>query len=140
MNGTRRRELWQEMDKGVYRNAGFPDVGMTRLAITDPRLLEAQPFDTGLTMGRVDPSFELTETGPDIHATYGSQIGGEYVGGLLDTVPGEMVWRDFFNARRAAGALPKSDQRAFMMTPSINQRVDQQMVDEISRYLERLQR
>ena len=136
MTGSNRRLLWQEMDKGVYREAGFPDVGATRLAITDPRLINSQPFDTGLTFGRVDVDAPLTETTPDIHSTYRSQIHGDYVGGLLDNVPGEMVWRDFFNARRASGASPATDQRAFMMTPSVRQKVDAQMVDEISRYLE----
>lgn len=136
MTGSNRRLLWQEMDKGVYRDAGFPDVGATRLAITDPRLIDAQPFDTGLTFGRVDVDAPLTETTPDVHSTYRSQIHGDYVGGLLSNVPGDMVWRDFFNARRASGAAPASDQRAFMMTPSIRQKVDAQMVDEISRYLE----
>jgi hypothetical protein len=140
MPGTRRRELWQAMDKTSYRDAGFPDVGMARIAITDPRLLDAQAFDTGLTIGRPDPSFEVTATPENIHATYGGRIGGEYVGGLLSNVPGEMVWRDFFNARRASGASPATDQRSFMMSPGVNQLIDQQMVDEISRYLERLQR
>jgi hypothetical protein len=139
MPGTQRRELWQEMDKGVYREAGFPDVGAARLAITDPRLLSAQPFDTGLTMGRVDPSLRLSDTPPDVHATYGSQIDGQYLGGLLSPVPGEMIWRDFFNTRRAQGLPSASDQRAFMMTPGISQRVDAQMIDEVSRYLEGLQ-
>jgi hypothetical protein len=138
MTGSNRRLLWQEMDKGVYREAGFPDVGATRLAITDPRLINAQPFDTGLTFGSVDVAAPLTETTPDIHSTYRSQIHGDYVGGLLDNVPGDMIWRDFFGTRRAAGASPASDQRAFMMTPSIKQKVDAQMVEEVSRYLEGL--
>jgi hypothetical protein len=140
MSGTRRRELWQEMDKTSYRDAGFPDVGMTRIAITDPRLLGASSFDTGLTIGRPDPSFEVTATPENVHATYGGRIGGDYVGGLLDNVPGEMVWRDFFNARRASGASPATDQRSFMMSPGVNQRIDQQMIDEVSQYLEGLRR
>ena len=140
MSGTRRRELWQEMDKTYYRDRGFPDVGMARVAITDPRLLDAQPFDTGLTIGRPDPSFEVTSTPEDVHATYGGRIGGEYVGGLLSNVPGEFIWRDFFNARRASGTSPASDQRSFMMSPGVNQLIDQQMVDEVGAYLENLQR
>lgn len=140
MTGTNRRELWQQMDKAAFRNAGFPDVGATRLAITDPRLVEARPFDTGLTFGRLDENIEPTPTPRDIHATYGSQVQGEYLGGLLDQVPGEFVWRDFFNARREAGASPSSDQRSFMMSPTINQRVDQQMIDEVGAYLENLRR
>jgi hypothetical protein len=139
MTGSNRRLLWQEMDKGVYRDAGFPDVGATRLAITDPRLVNANPFDTGLTFGRVDASSPLTDTSPDIHATYRSQIHGDYLGGLPESIPGEKVWRGFFDERRAAGASPASDQRAFMMKPSIRQKVDQQMVDEVNLYLQALE-
>jgi len=53
-------------------------------------------------------------------------------------VPGGMVWRDYFASRRASGALPGDDTRSFMMSPYNRQRVDQQMVDEISAYLESL--
>ena len=136
MPGTSRRELWQEMDRAAYRDAGFPDVGATRLAITDPRLLDAKPFDTGLTFGRLDLGAGTTDTPPNIHATYGKQVHGDYLGGLPEQVPGEMIWRDFFGDRRAKGAATASDQRSFMMKPDIRQRVDQQMVDEVSRYLE----
>lgn len=140
MTGSNRRLLWQEMDKTSYRDAGFPDVGATRLAITDPRLIDAQPFDTGLTMGILNRGFEVSPTPKDVHSTYGAQIQGEYLGGLERPLAGDLVWRDFFNKRREAGAKAASDQRAFMMTPSISQRITGQQVDEISRYLEGLQR
>jgi len=140
MTGSNRRSLWQEMDKTSYRDAGFPDVGATRLAITDPRLIDAQPFDTGLTMGILNRGFEVSPTPKDVHSTYGAQIQGEYLGGLERPLAGELVWQDFFRKRREAGAKPASDQRAFMMTPSISQRVTSQQVDEISRYREGLQR
>jgi hypothetical protein len=139
MTGSNRRLLWQEMDRAAYRNAGFPDVGATRLAITDPRLIDAQPFDTGLTMGLLNRGFDVEPTPGDVHSTYGSQIHGEYLGGFEQPIPGHLVWRDFFNARREAGAPTSSDQRAFMMTPSINQRIDAQSVDEIMAYLQGLQ-
>lgn len=139
MTGSNRRLLWQEMDRTAYRDAGFPDVGATRLAITDPRLIDAQPFDTGLTMGLLNRGLDVEPTPRDVHSTYGAQIHGEYLGGLEQQLPGELVWRDFFNARREAGARPSSDQRSFMMTPSIHQRIDAQSIDEIMSYLEGLQ-
>jgi hypothetical protein len=140
MTGSNRRLLWQEMDRTAYRDAGFPDVGAARLAITDARLLDAQPFDTGLTFGRVDLSSGVTPTPRDVHETYGARIEGEYVGGLPAQVPGEIIWRDFFNARREAGARTSSDQRAFMMTPSIRQVVDEQMIEDVNNYLRQVQR
>ena len=136
MTGSDRRLLWQELDKKKYRDAGFPSIGSIRLAITDPRLVNVDPFATGLGMSKVDLSAPLVETTPDLHSTYRSRMPANYIGGLLDSVPGNLVWRDFFNARRAASTSPASDQRSFMMNPSVNQVVDQQMVDEVSKYLE----
>ena len=136
MTGSDRRLLWQELDKKKYRDAGFPSIGPIRLAITDPRLANVDPFATGLGMSKVDLSAPLVETAPELHSTYRSRMPANYIGGLLDSVPGNLVWRDFFNARRASGAGQASDQRSFMMNPSVNQVVDQQMVDEVSKYLE----
>jgi hypothetical protein len=134
MPGSTRWAVWQEMDKTAYKNAGFPDIGRTRVSITDPELLDVDPFATGLSVGR--PTDFLTNEAFTPHPSYEWQIGGGYEG-RLGNLPGQLVWRDFFENRRGAGAAPAGDQRAFMMgSPEISQRVDQQMVDEINAYLE----
>jgi hypothetical protein len=126
--GSQRWALWQELDKAAFRDAGMPDVNMARRAITDPRLLNATPFDTGLTVGRM--SGGLLDDVTVQHPSYGTQIGGEYIGGM-EALPGPIAWRDFFNNRREAGAAVGSDQRSFLMnSPRLSQTVDQQMVDE----------
>lgn len=128
MTGSQRWQLWQEMDKALYRDSGLPDINMARRSITDPRLLNATPFDSGLTVGRM--SGGLLEN-PDIrHPTYNTQIGGEYLGGL-PTIPGPILFRDFFENRRNSGAATGSDQRSFLMnSPRIAQKIDQQTIDE----------
>lgn len=128
LSGTQRWNLWQELDRAAFRDAGLPDVGLARRAITDPRLLNATPFDSGLTVGRMTGG--LLDS-PDVsHPTYNTQIGGEYVGGI-DPVAGAIMWRDFFENRRASGASTGSDQRSFLMnSPRMAQIVDQQMIDE----------
>lgn len=134
MPGSTRWAVWQEMDKTAYKNAGFPDIGRTRVSITDPELLDVDPFATGLSVGR--PTDFLTNEAFTPHPSYEWQIGGGYEG-RLGNLPGQLVWRDFFENRRGAGAAPAGDQRAFMMgSPEISQRVDQQMVDEVNAYLE----
>lgn len=135
MPGSTRWAVWQEMDKAGYRDAGFPDIGQTRVSITDPELLNVDPFAAGLTVGR--PTGLLTDEEFIRHPSYEWQIGGDYEGSL-GNLPGPILWRDFFEARRAVGKSPAGDQRAFMMTsPQMTQRVDQQMVDEINAYLSR---
>ena len=53
-------------------------------------------------------------------------------------MPGELIWRDFFEemAKRKETTGKANPQRAFLMTPSIKQKVDQQMVDEVSKFTE----
>ena len=133
MPGTDRRLLWQTMDKDSYKKLGFPDLGVVRTAITERELLTLPPFATGRSIGALE-SF-LTSPTPT-HKTYDTEVIGKYKGALPYDVPGQMVFRDFFKMmserpRGAKGGLP-NPQRAFQMTPSIQQKVDQQMVDEIS--------
>ena len=67
------------------------------------------------------------------HYSYDSQVEGDFLGGLIDSVPAELLYRDF-GERRAAGMQPSGDQRSFMMSPYVRKRVDQQMIDEVSHY------
>jgi len=150
MTGTKRRLLWQEMDKTKYLKGGFPNVGVIRTAITEPELLTTPTFSTGRAIGTMaGPAREVkpikganTTDARNLifspHDTYSHQVAGEYQGALPYDVPGGMVWRDYFASRRAAGAKPQDDTRSFMMSPYNRQMVDQQMVDEISQYLESL--
>jgi len=128
LTGSQRWTLWQELDRAAFRDAGLPDVGLARRAITDPRLLNSVPFDSGLTMGSM--TGRLLDN-PDVpHPTYNTQIEGSYLGGI-DPVAGPVMWREFFDARRMSGASTGSDQRSFLMnSPRIAQKVDQQMIDE----------
>jgi hypothetical protein len=128
MTGSQRWRLWQEMDRARYRDAGLPDINLARRSITDPRLLNATPFDSGLTVGRM--SGGLLDEPSVTHPTYSTQIAGDYLGGF-DNIAGPILWRDFFEGRRNSGAPVSSDQRAFMFnSPRMAQTIDQQMIDE----------
>ena len=137
MPGTKRRELWQRMDADQYRSQGFPDIGVIRTSISDAQLLTVPSFATGRSIGQ-PTSLELR---PSTHKTYDTEIKGEYKGSLPVSVPGELIFRDFFTnmAERLKATGKANPQRAFLMTPSISQRVDQQMVDEVSEFTELMQ-
>lgn len=134
MAGTKRRELWQRMDADQYRSQGFPDLGVVRTAISDAQLLTVPPYATGRSIGQ-PTSLEIR---PSTHRTYDTEIPGEYIGSLDFDVPGQLIFRDFFERQAAKLALdPKANpQRAFLMTPSISQKVDQQMIDEVNEFQE----
>ena len=133
---TARRELWQEMDKKIYKDIGFPDLGVIRASITEPDMLTSPSFTTGRSFGALDS----VNTSPSTHETYNTKVKGTYQGGLSQPVPGDLVWRDFFGdmAQRKIETGKANPQRAFLMTPSIQQKVDQQMVDEVGAFTEML--
>ena len=135
--GTIRRELWQEMDKKTLQDGGFPNIGVIRTAISDAQLLTVPPYAAGRSIGQ-PTSLEVV---PSQHKTYDSQIAGDYIGSLNFDVPAQLIFRDFFERQAAKLALdPKTNiQRAFSFTPSISQKVDQQMIDEVSEFQELMQ-
>jgi hypothetical protein len=137
MAGTKRRELWQRMDAKQYRDLGFPNLGVIRTAISDAELLTVPSFATGRSIGQ-PTSLEVR---PSTHRTYDTEIPGEYIGSLDSDVPGQLIFRDFFTkmAQRLKNTGVSNPQRGFLMTPSISQKVDQQMIDEVSEFQELMQ-
>lgn len=139
MNGSNRRAIWQALDSAKFRDAGIP-IGEMRLAQTDPDLLYANPFDTGLNLGSPDLSKGLSAKAA--HPVYPTAIAGEYDGSLPVQVPAALTFRDFFNMRRGLldGVKPSaasSDQRSFLMSHgNIVSEADRQMVDEIDEFTE----
>ena len=132
--GTIRRELWQQMDKKAFQDLGFPNMGVIRTAISDAQLLTVPSFASGRSIGQ-PTSLELR---PSTHGTYGTEIIGDYKGSLDFDVPGEIIFRDFFTnmAQRLKETGKSNPQRAFLMTPSISQKVDKQMIDEVNEFQE----
>ena len=132
--GTIRRELWQQMDKKAFQDLGFPNMGVIRTAISDSKLLTVPPFASGRSIGQ-PTSLEVR---PSTHGTYGTEIGGYYEGSLPYDVPGELIFRDFFTnmAKRLEETGKANIQRTMLMKPSISQKVDQQMIDEVNEFNE----
>jgi len=135
--GTVRRELWQQMDKKAFQDLGFPNMGVIRTAISDAQLLTVPSFAAGRSIGQ-PTSLEVI---PSTHGTYDTEIPGEYIGSLDSDVPGQLIFRDFFTkmAQRLKDTGVSNPQRGFLMTPSISQKVDQQMIDEVSEFQELMQ-
>ncbi len=134
--GTRRQLIWKELDKEPYVKAGFPTMGDARVAITDPRLLTT-PNLQGTSVANFDDRGVLI-TGPvRNNKSYNSQVGptGEAgYRGELEAVPYEILMRQFFEDRRAAGTKSGSDQRSLQMS-AVTSKVDDQMVEEVNQYL-----
>lgn len=139
MTGTNRRAVWQALDNSKFRDAGIP-IGEARIAQTDPDLLYANPFDTGLNIGT--PVLGSSVSPQSFHNIYPTGILGEYYGSTATQIPAAITFREFFNSRRGLReginpTSPASDQRSFLMShKNIISPVDQQMVDEIGQFEE----
>ncbi|MGB1191805.1 MAG: hypothetical protein ACPG3T_02680, partial [Pseudomonadales bacterium] len=80
------------MEKGTYRDAGFPDVTAVRMIVSEPSMSSRvnDPSDmlapTGARIVEFDPQNVMTAGEgniPQFHKTYRQGIGGVDLGGLL---------------------------------------------------------
>jgi hypothetical protein len=126
-----RKKFVKMMDRDEFQKAGFPHVGKTRYAMTEPDLRKIKAGTTGAVIARPDLSKTAS---PSKHSTYDTQIYGDYVGGLLNQVPRDVFFKDFF--RNLAKVRPDVTNPAmkdmFFRSWNPTQKVDQELVDIIS--------
>jgi len=78
--GTHRSAIVGMMDKKGWMDKGFPSVGMTRVAITDPEVLKAPGNMFGHRIVQFDPDTGKAEEKAFKHSTYQEATPGKYVG------------------------------------------------------------
>jgi hypothetical protein len=78
--GEYRGPIVKMMEKGNWRDRGFPHVGITRAAITDPDLLGVHGNMMGHRIVEFDPDKLRAEESSMKHATYKAATAGQYVG------------------------------------------------------------
>lgn len=138
-SGDVRNKFAKKMDTTKAQTLGLPSVAEARHAVTDPRLLDVATGDTGLSIARLDPTGKVIADPAHPHRTYDTQLGGQYIGGLGQSVPKEIAYPDMVEALRKMGYPAFRNnylmQRGVTGAP-IAQRVDQRLIDNISKYLE----
>ena len=78
--GTGRAALTKFIDKSYWQDRGFPRVGITRAAITEPDLLDARGNTVGHRVVELDPDELMRQAaGGFKHSTYTEPTGGRYV-------------------------------------------------------------
>jgi len=78
--GKHRAGVVKMMDKKDWRERGFPQIGMTRVAITDPALRDAPNNMMGHRVVQFDPDAHRAEESSFRHSTYTDASAGKYVG------------------------------------------------------------
>ena len=79
LTGDQRKAILELLDKKMWTDEGFPHVGMTRVAVTDPKLLGIPQNVIGGNVALLKPTDELPKSG---HPSYAAGQPGEYVGTL----------------------------------------------------------
>ena len=133
-NGALRIAFVDRMQLDEFQNAGFPNIAQTRFAITDPLLLNEPMYSGGLAVGKMKPNTELITNPVSPHKTYNTQLAGEYLGGLEQSVPKEIMFPDWYKMRREIGAPESGDVRSFQLANPIQQ-TNQEWLDNIMQYL-----
>lgn len=135
-----RKKFVKLMDTAEFQNADFPSVALTRFAVTDDALKKAVTGDAGL--GIATPNLNKLPTDKPIvpHSTYPTQIYGDYFGGLPQSIPKTILFRDFFDKYKGATTSTGKPMSPSMIDYSFRlnlptQKVDQQLVDEVNQYL-----
>ncbi len=86
----------------AHHDKNFPNVTITRFAITNPELLHAPTGSTGYSIMGIEPHRSII-TDPAIpHGTgglrtYSTDLPAVYMGGYKDPLPMNIAWRDWWN-------------------------------------------
>lgn len=152
--GTHRAAMIKMMDKGSWRDRGFPSVGVTRVAITNPDLLDVSGNMVGHRVAELDPD-ELMRNVRDsgfAHSTYTEPTGGRYVGDV-PLMKRSDVFGDYTNAMMAKDVKGGHIVHPYGPTPlgqSTNRKmteeqkpwgaINQQMIDRIGYATQRMKR
>jgi hypothetical protein len=84
--GTHRTNFVKFMDTKDKRDQGFPEVGVTRVALTEPSLLKARGNQTGHRLVKIDPNtlFKQLINQGYAHSTYPGPTLGQYYADVPD--------------------------------------------------------
>jgi len=134
-NGAIRTAFVAEANLDKYANRGFPSIARTRVAITDPNLMDVPMHSTGYTVAKMNPEGLVIDQPQAPHGSYSHQLGGTYAGGFEKPIPRDIMFPDFYAKRRAMGADVAGDMRSFQLSNPV-QIGNQQWLDGLMRYLQ----
>jgi len=139
---TDRKMLAETLDMITPQGAGFPDVGQTRFAITEPRLFGSTGLRSGYSVSALDPRGGVLENPSYPHSNYTGSMAapktGGYLGGLPSSVHAKDIWQDWWNKLNPNAHDPNQWAKAQwgMMMQFPAQKIDAEMVDRVMKQQE----
>lgn len=145
IDGTTRALIMKELAKDRRQKEGFPDVARIRRALTDDSLLETPSGFGGTGILQFDRGAPRVDSPDFIHPSYGEQIRGMYVGGLLNDIPQSILFRNiadqymdeagnFFINPKTGKPFSESQLTRSIFTKLPASQVDDQMLQEYDFY------
>jgi hypothetical protein len=132
-----RKKFVKLMDTGNFQKMGFPDVGKTRYAITQPRLRSMPENMTGMNIGRIDTDAGVLYDPQNVHSSYNTHIRGIYEGRLKNPIPMEYLFqRRLLEDPDIAGRglLPQTLRNSLAFSPEKSaQRLDDRFYENLNR-------
>ena len=132
--GEVRKAFIAEANLDTFANRGFPNITRTRVAITDPNLMNVPMHSSGYTVAKMNPEGFVVDAPTVPHKTYSHQLSGQYAGGFERPIPRDIMFPDFYSKRRAMSSNPAGDVRSFQLS-NPTQKADQQWLDGVMQYL-----
>lgn len=144
--GKLRSIFVKEIQKAKWRDQGFATIGNLEQAFLDPALKDARLGDAGFTIGRVGGDYGLTRI--TTHPSYNTGIMGEYLGGLEQQVPANILFPDAWEKLGKELTKPKDPAATpqplnyAQMVDALSKRkdlfqiADARWVDSVSKWLE----
>jgi hypothetical protein len=121
----------------VTENLNLPSGTDIRFAITEPALRDLETGVTGFSMGRMRPEISSKNLPLSTHPTYDYDIPGEFMGQSRYPMPYELSFPDTLKSVRENPKQAASEFGSLKMVGP-RQTIDQQMIDEIKMYEERM--
>jgi hypothetical protein len=149
--GTHRSAVVKMMDKKSWMDKGFPKVGETRVAITDPDVLKMPANMLGHRIVQFDPSKPSADETAFKHGTYTKATAGEYLADVpnvqrqyampdvMDSITGnpKFVEKNLIVHPFSDQPAGRSTARKFFEEQKNLQPINERMIESIGRGLER---
>lgn len=137
--GQVRKAIVETLRKAEYQNQGFPVYDDIIDAVTQRELKDAPIGASGFTVFRAKPGAGVIEKS-DVkmpHGSYDTVIPGDYMGGLAQSVPAEVMFPKIYERQRALGRNPQQIHRSLQVNNQDFEVFDQQWLDGVMDYLRR---